>query len=200
MIYLKKSDWFVGDELVEAVEALDKACKRMRVLKSRNTVIVKRFSDLSKIAELITSKFIDDERPIGRQVKSRFHEGFEKALRIDCHPSLGSEVNRLPMWYIVETQKDLSSFIVKYRSQAAMMCNISGAFLLCTLLSIFAFQGDPYDRDFAVIGIATMLISMFTSLRYFYVHDNDYVKTLIYAFVIGTTKPEPAASATETAA
>jgi hypothetical protein len=200
MKYLNKSDWFVGDELVEAVEALDKACKRMRVLKSRNTVIVKRFSDLSKIAELITSKFIDDERPIGRQVKSRFHEGFEKALRIDCHPSLGSEVNRLPMWYIVETQKDLSSFIVKYRSQAAMMCNISGAFLLCTLLSIFAFQGDPYDRDFAVIGIATMLISMFTSLRYFYVHDNDYVKTLIYAFVIGTTKPEPAASATETAA
>jgi hypothetical protein len=67
------------------------------------------------------------------------------------------------------------------------MCNISGAFLLCTLLSAFAFQGGVQDRRFAVIGIATLLISMFTSLRYFYVHDNDYVKTLIYAFVIGTT-------------
>src|SRR5208283_2087766 len=120
------------DNLFEAGEALNRACKRMRVLKSRNTSLVWIVSRCSILAEIITSKFIDDERPISRQVKRRFHDGFDSALKINCDSTLGSEVNRLPMWYVVETQKDLSSFIVKYRSQAAMMCNISGAFLLCT--------------------------------------------------------------------
>ena len=180
----------VADKLYLVVDSLQKACTRMRRLKSRNTLPIKWLAKISRAAEIITSKFVDDERPIGRQVKLRFQEGFEKVLGIDCRPSLGSEVNRLPMWYIVEHQKDLSSFIIKYRAQAAMMCNISGAFLLCTLVSVFAFQNMKYDREFAIIGIATMLISMFTSLRYFHVHDNDYVKTLIYAFVIGTKEKE----------
>jgi hypothetical protein len=186
LILAKDEPFATKSELFLARDSLRQACGRMRVLKGRNTRVVLWMSSLSLLAEIITNKFVDDERPISRQVKSKFHDGFRQQLGIECRPSLGSEVNRLPMWYIVENQRDLSAFIVKYRSQAAMMCNISGAFLLCTLLSAFAFNGRPFDRDFATIGIATLLISMFTSLRYFYVHDNDYVKTLIYSFVIGT--------------
>lgn len=132
--------------------------------------------------EVVFSNFMGMKYPLPDEVKDKIQSKFKKIFGLEPRKKLGAELWWSIYWYVVNSNDMVRARVEKFVTLYGLMRNMSFSCLISSICFGMIADSSSYHPDF-FHGLAMVFLfcSVLFVLRYYYLYNNYYAKT-VYRF------------------